>query len=88
MLLLVVGLAVGELAVRGRRARAVAARGRRDLASLQGLGALVAEGEDADYVLLATETELTQLLGLVDCRFEATHQDNQDAARHPPGRLA
>ena len=77
VLLLVVGLAVGELAVRGRTARAVAARGRRDLATLQGLGALVAEGEDADYVLLATQSELTQLLGLVECRFEATHDDNR-----------
>ncbi len=44
---------------------------------LQGLGALVAEGEEADYVLLATESELTQLLGLVECRFEATHDDNR-----------
>jgi K+-sensing histidine kinase KdpD len=77
LLLLAVGLAVGELAARGRRAQAAAARRQRDLASLQGLGALVATGEDSDYVLLATETELTQLLGLVDCRFEATRQDNK-----------
>jgi len=77
VLLLVVGLAVGELAVRGRRARAAAAVGRRDLASLQGLGALVATGEDADYVLLAAESELTHLLGLVDCRFEAARQDDK-----------
>ena len=71
VLLLAVGLAVGELAVRGRRRGAVAERapGPRDP---QGLGALVAEGEDADYVLLATASELTHLLGLVDCRFEAT----------------
>lgn len=75
VLLLVVGLAVGELAARGRRARGAVDRGRRDLASLQGLGALVAEGEDADYVLLAAESELTLLLGLVDCRFEAAHAD-------------
>ena len=77
VLLLVVGLAVGELAVRGRKARAVAERGRRDLASLQGLGALVADGEDADYVLLAAGSELTQLLRLTDCHFEATHEDNK-----------
>ena len=50
-LLLLVGLAVGELASRGLQAQAAAARGRRDLASLHGLGALVAKGEDADYVL-------------------------------------
>lgn len=77
VLLLAVGLAVGELATRGRRARAAAARGRRDLASLHGLGALVAGGEDADYVLLAAESELTHLLGLVECRFEVMHEDNQ-----------
>lgn len=77
VLLLVVGLAVGELAVRGRRARRAVARGRRDLASLHGLGALVAKGEDADYVILAAESELTELLGLVECHFEATHDDNR-----------
>lgn len=76
-LLLIVGLAVGEIALRGRRARAVAAQERQDLASIHGLGALVAKGEDADYVLLATSSELTHLLGLVDCRFEATPSDDK-----------
>jgi K+-sensing histidine kinase KdpD len=76
-LLLVVGLAVGELALRGRRARVLAAREREDLASIQALGALVADGEDADYVLLATASELTYLLGLVDCRFEASSGDDE-----------
>lgn len=70
-LLLAVGLIVGELALRGRRARAWVAEGRRDLASLQGLGALVATGEDPNLVLIATATELTRLLGLVDCRYES-----------------
>ncbi len=50
VLLLVVGLIVGELAV----------------------GALVATGEDPDYVLMATASELTHLLGLLDCRYEST----------------
>jgi K+-sensing histidine kinase KdpD len=76
-LLLLVGLAVGELALRGRRARAMVARERGDLASIQGLGALVAKGEDPDYVLLATSSELTHLLGLVDCRFEADASDDR-----------
>ncbi len=71
VLLLVVGLIVGELALRGRRARALVAQQRQDLASIHGLGALVADGEDTDYVLLATSSELTHLLGLVDCRFES-----------------
>ena len=65
VLLLVVGLAVAELAVRGQTGtggwpNGVAATSR----ALQGLGALVAQGEDADYVLLAAEAELTQLLQL------------------------
>ena len=32
-------------------------------------------GEDPDYVLLATADELTQLLGLVDCRYETPTPD-------------
>jgi hypothetical protein len=71
-LLLAVGLIVGEIALRGRRARAMVARERQDLATIQNLGALVADGEDPQYVLLATSSELMYLLGLVDCRFEAT----------------
>ena len=53
------------------------AREREDLASIQGLGALVAKGEDPDYVLLATSSELTHLLGLVDCRFETDASDDR-----------
>jgi K+-sensing histidine kinase KdpD len=75
-LLLLVGLAVGELASRGLQAQAAAARGRRDLASLHGLGALVAKGEDADYVLMAAEAELTHLLGLAACRFDVSSSDD------------
>ena len=77
VLLLVVGLIVGELAVQGRRARAMVDQERQDLASIHGLGALVANGEDPDYVLLATSSELTHLLGLVDCRFEAQPADDR-----------
>lgn len=69
-LLLVVGIAVGELALRAHRAEDDVRRGERDLERLHGLGRMVADGEDADYVVLATATELVHLLGLVDCRFE------------------
>ena len=86
LLLLVVGLTVGELALRGRRARAMVAQERQDLASIQGLGALVANGEDADYVLLATSSELTHLLGLVDCRFETEPSDDRILPGDPPRR--
>jgi K+-sensing histidine kinase KdpD len=70
VLLLAVGIAVGELALRAWRAEAHVRRGERDLERLHGLGRLVADGEDADYVVLAAATELVHLLGLVDCRFE------------------
>ncbi len=77
LLLLAVGTAVGELALRGRRARFLVARGEQDLASIQGLGRLVVEGEDLDYVLLATASELTHLLHLVDCRYELEGGDQE-----------
>ena len=70
LLLLAVGIAVGELALRGRRARVLVEESKHDLARIQGLGRLVVEGEDPDYVLLATASELTHLLHLVDCRYE------------------
>jgi K+-sensing histidine kinase KdpD len=77
VLLLLVGLIVSELALRGRKARALVTQERQDLASIQGLGALVATGEAPDYVLLATASELTHLLGLVDCRFETAASNDR-----------
>lgn len=70
VLLLIVGLVVGEIALRGRRARYLVTQEQADLASIRGLGALVAEGERPDYLVLATASELTHLLALVDCRNE------------------
>jgi K+-sensing histidine kinase KdpD len=77
VLLLVVGIAVGELALRGRRARVMVVQSQHDLRSIQGLGRLVAVGEDPDYILLATSSELTHLLHLVDCRFEVRPGDDR-----------
>lgn len=76
-LLLAVGVVVGELALHGRRARALVVKGQDDLASIHGLGRLVAQGEDVDFVLLATSSELMHLLHLVDCRFEAVASDER-----------
>jgi hypothetical protein len=76
VLLLAVGIAVGELALRSRRAKALVVEREQDLRSIAGLGRLVADGEDLDYVLLATASELTHLLHLVDCRFELVAPDD------------
>jgi hypothetical protein len=72
VVLLVVGLAVGEIAARGRWQQAVAFEMRSELHRLQGVSELVALGEDADFVVVAAAGELTRLLHLADCRFETT----------------
>jgi K+-sensing histidine kinase KdpD len=77
VLLFLVGLAVGEIAYRARQARAAVLRGEHDLATLRGLSRMVAHGDDAEQVMLATELEITHLLGLTDCRFETDREDTR-----------
>ena len=69
LLLLMVGLAVGELAARGRRARRQAEAGRERLGRLHGVGERIAAGEDPDFVVMAVAQELCDVLSLRDCRF-------------------
>ncbi len=75
ILLLVVGLAVGELAARGRQHRAAAWQGRHEVALLHSVTELAATGQDAQVVAAAAVEELRDLLFLRDCRF----------TRHVPG---
>jgi K+-sensing histidine kinase KdpD len=69
VVLVVVGLAVSELAVRGlgHRRRADTEAGHLD--RIRGVSAMVAGGEPAQFVVLRVASELTSLLGLRDCRF-------------------
>lgn len=69
-LLLVTGLAVGELSVRARRHKVYAARGSNEIARIHGVAELVAAGEPAEFVVMAVATELRDLLALSDCVFE------------------
>lgn len=69
-LLLVVGLMVGDVAGRWRRARAVASDDRRQVRRLHRVAGLAARGETAADLLLAVTAELLDTLRLVDCRFE------------------
>ena len=71
MLLLIVGLIVGQLTVRSAVHRADARRARSEIHQLTRIADLVARGEDPADVLLAAQQELTDLLGLERCRFEA-----------------
>ena len=73
LLLLVVGVAVGELAARGRRSRRDAVESRETVALLHSVTELVATGQEAQDVIRSARTELRQLLALRDCSF--TRQD-------------
>ena len=69
LLLLVVGLLVGDLAARGRYHRASARRGRDELVALHGVTEMAAAGVDPGEVRRAAAVELERLLGLRECIF-------------------
>lgn len=71
-LLLVVGLAVGDLAARGRAHRTHANQRLDEVETLHAITELVATGEDHRFVTIAAAIELRTLLSLRDCRFSRT----------------
>jgi Domain of unknown function (DUF4118) len=70
VLLLVVGIAVGELAIRTRRHHRAARTGSSDIARLHAIAELVAAGETPDIAVVTVAAELRFLFGLQDCAFE------------------
>jgi hypothetical protein len=68
--LLIVGLLVGEIVVRFRRAQRRAARGASEIARLHRVAELAAGGASAEELQSAVERELVELLDLRDCFFE------------------
>jgi K+-sensing histidine kinase KdpD len=75
--LLVVGLAVGELAARGRRYQATAVSRSRELERFHGLAGQVALEGTPDFVVMNVAVQLAQQLGLADCRFEREYHDER-----------
>jgi hypothetical protein len=71
VLLLVVGLAVGQLAAWARAQRDAARRGREDIGRIHYAAELAAQGESVDHLILAVSLELRDLLFLRDCRFSS-----------------
>lgn len=71
VLLVIAGLVAGEIAVRARRSRVAAEEGRSEISRIHRIAELAARGDDAADVILAVQAELSQLLSLQDCRFEA-----------------
>ncbi len=84
LLLLAVGLAVGELAARGRRQRHAAGEGRQQLALLHTVTELAATGKDPALVAASAARELRALLELRDCRFATRDAGTGTAARVTP----
>jgi hypothetical protein len=74
-LLLVVGIIVGELTARARRARAHAVAATVDIARIHAVAEMVAEGASVDDVIGVVTDELTDLLALRECRFETSFAD-------------
>jgi hypothetical protein len=70
-LLLVVGLIVGVVAARGRRSRASAESGQADIRRIHRVAEQAVAGTPAEDVILSAQRELTELLSLDHCRFEA-----------------
>jgi hypothetical protein len=76
--LLVVGLAVTEIAARSRANRQEASEEADHIALIHEFTELVANGEPAEVVIHQGTVELASLLRLKDCRFETKMSD-----RHP-----
>lgn len=83
ILLLVVGLIVGELAARGRNHRDAASESRSEVALLHAVTELSASGQEPHLVASAVSAELRDLLFLRDCRF-ALHLPEEIVARVTP----
>ena len=71
LLLLVVALVVGHVAATGRRARRSAVATYEEIKGLHRVAELGAQGERPPGVIVAAQGELTALLRLRGCRFEA-----------------
>jgi len=70
-LLLAVGLAVGRLAAHGRESRRLADDREIEIRRIHRIASLGAGGDPAADVIMAAQVELTELLQLRACRFEA-----------------
>jgi hypothetical protein len=70
VLLLIVGLIVGELVVRTRRSEARAASSRAEVVRVRRLSELAAGGEPSGHLIAIVQDELASVLPLQDCHFE------------------
>jgi hypothetical protein len=88
VLLLVVGLIVGQLSARSARHRAAATAGHAAIQRIHHVADLVARGEGAKTIVAAVSDELTELLGLRACRFETQPGATPLPRLEPTGRIS
>lgn len=79
ILLLIVGVAVGELTARGRDWAARAYQASDDIARIHAVAEMVADGSDIDQVVLAVRNELKDLLTLRECWFDSSFAERPGA---------
>jgi K+-sensing histidine kinase KdpD len=75
VLLLVVGVAVTEIAARSRKHRMVAKEEANFVARIHSAAAAVATGESGQFVVMQVAAQLIDLLFLRDCRFDPAGSD-------------
>jgi hypothetical protein len=88
ILLLVVGLIVGELAARGRTHRDAAWQSRHQMSLLHSVTEMAASGQDPQLVIGAATEDLSELLFLRGCRFTSSEPAGVTARVLPNGDLA
>ncbi len=70
IILLVVGVAMGQFAEWAHKNRRATQEARSELGRLRRVADLVSQRANRDQIKLAGQTEITALLGLQECRFE------------------
>jgi hypothetical protein len=87
VLFLLVGLAIGEIAVRADHIRSAVSGHRKELKRVQRIAQLAANGESADDLILAVAAELTDTLHLRECVFERPPFGERFPTLEPTGAI-
>jgi hypothetical protein len=87
VLLLLVGFAIGEIAVRADHIRAAVSGHRQELKRVQRIARLAANGESDDDLISAVAAELTETLHLRGCTFERPPFRGSFATLEPTGAI-
>ena len=87
VLLAIVGVLIGEIAVRRRQARSDTRTARDEVVSLYVVAEMLAAGSRAEEVVRLVAEQLHDLLFLVDCRFEPGDRDAEGPELDRSGEL-